>query len=206
MTRKEEEGDIPTLVRKVNQKPYDLPGNSRNSWFLWNYGMVHQPKQPKGRTKQGKVPTRVGSLKDISWRIWKWKWSRVQLFVTPWTTARQAALSMEFSRQEYWSGLSFPSPGDLPNPGIKSGPPALWADSLPSEPQGKLLGGHIIQEARGGKWHGHTASYLQSKEGPALPNLAELGDQKFVPTVEAMLRDNFRSWLEVSKEELDAMD
>ena len=71
--------------------------------------------------------------------------------MTPWTTARQAALSMEFSRQEYWSGLSFPSPGDLPNPGIKSGPPALWADSLPSEPQGKLLGGHIIQEARGGK-------------------------------------------------------
>ena len=139
MTRKEEEGDIPTLVRKVNQKPYDLPGNSRNSWFLWNYGMVHQPKQPKGRTKQGKVPTRVGSLKDISWRIWKWKWSRVQLFVTPWTTARQAALSMEFSRQEYWSGLSFPSPGDLPNPGIKSGSRALVGRLCTNEPPGKAM-------------------------------------------------------------------
>ena len=44
---------------------------------------------------------------------------------------------MEFSRQEYWSGLSFSSPGDLPNPGIKPRPPALQADSLPSEPPGK---------------------------------------------------------------------
>jgi len=44
---------------------------------------------------------------------------------------------MEFSRQEYWSGLPFPSPGDLPDPGIKPGSPALQADSLPSEPPGK---------------------------------------------------------------------
>ena len=57
--------------------------------------------------------------------------------VTPWTVARQAPLSMEFSRQEYWSGLPFPSPGDLPDPGIKPGCPALQADSLPSEPPGK---------------------------------------------------------------------
>ena len=55
----------------------------------------------------------------------------------PWTIARQAPLSMEFSRQEYWSGLPFPSPGDLPDPGIKPGSPALWADSLTSEPLGK---------------------------------------------------------------------
>ena len=45
--------------------------------------------------------------------------SCVQLFVAPWTVARQAPLLMKFSRQEYWSGLSFPSPGDLPNPGIQ---------------------------------------------------------------------------------------
>ena len=45
--------------------------------------------------------------------------SRVQLFATPWTVAHQAPLSMGFSRQEYWSGLPFPSPGDLPDPGIK---------------------------------------------------------------------------------------
>ena len=54
-----------------------------------------------------------------------------------WTAARQAPLSMEFSRQEYWNGLPFPSLGDLPNPGIEPGSPALQADSLPSEPPGK---------------------------------------------------------------------
>ena len=53
--------------------------------------------------------------------------------VTPWTIACQAPLSMGFSRQEYWSGLPFPSPGDLPNPGIEPRSPALQADSLPTE-------------------------------------------------------------------------
>ena len=51
--------------------------------------------------------------------------SHVQLFVTPWTVTYQDPLSMGFSRQEYWSGLPFPSPGDLPDPGIESGSPAL---------------------------------------------------------------------------------
>ena len=55
---------------------------------------------------------------------------------TPWTVAHQAPLSMGFLRQEYWSGLPFPSSGDLPNPGIEPGSPALWADTLPSEPPG----------------------------------------------------------------------
>ena len=62
---------------------------------------------------------------------------RVLLFATPWTVAYQAPPSMVFSRQEYWSGLPFPSPGDLPNPGIEPGSPALRADALPSEPPGK---------------------------------------------------------------------
>ena len=52
---------------------------------------------------------------------------------TPWTVACQAPLSMRFSRQEYWSGLPFPSPRDLPDPGMKPGSPALQADSLPTE-------------------------------------------------------------------------
>ena len=60
--------------------------------------------------------------------------SSVQLFVTPWTVAYQASPSMGFSRQEYQSGLPFPSPGDLPDPGIKPGSPELQADALPSEP------------------------------------------------------------------------
>ena len=54
--------------------------------------------------------------------------------MTAWTAARQVALSMGFSRQEYWNGLPFPSSGDLPNPGIEPGSPALQADSLQSEP------------------------------------------------------------------------
>ena len=49
---------------------------------------------------------------------------------TPWTVAYQAALSMGFPRQKNWNGLPFPSPGDLPNPGIEPGSPALWADSF----------------------------------------------------------------------------
>ena len=65
--------------------------------------------------------------------------SRVRLFVTPWTVTRQALLSMGFSRQEYWSGLPFPSPGDLPNPGMEPGSPALQADALSSEPTRELL-------------------------------------------------------------------
>ena len=55
----------------------------------------------------------------------------------PWTVVRQAPQSMEVSRQEYWSGLLFPSLGDLPDPRIEPWSPALWADSLPSEPPGK---------------------------------------------------------------------
>ena len=62
--------------------------------------------------------------------------NRVRLFVTPWTAARQAPQSTAFSRQEYWSGLPFPSPGDLPDPGIEHGSPALEADALTSEPPG----------------------------------------------------------------------
>ena len=59
--------------------------------------------------------------------------SCVQLFVIPWTVACQTPQSMGFSRQEYWSGLPFPSPGDLPDPGIELGSPALQADSLLSK-------------------------------------------------------------------------
>ena len=56
---------------------------------------------------------------------------------TPWTVARQAPLSMEFSRQEYWSGFPFPSPGDLSTPGIEPGSPALAGTFSTAEPPGK---------------------------------------------------------------------
>ena len=78
--------------------------------------------------------------------VWIWKWkslSCVPLFVTRWTVAHQAPPSMGFFRQEYWSGLPFPSPGDLSDPGIEPRSPALQADALTSEPPGKS---HFIWE------------------------------------------------------------
>ena len=75
--------------------------------------------------------------------------SRVRLFVTLWTVDYQAPLSIEFSRQEFWSGLSGPPPGDLPNPGIDpTSPPskALKVDSLPIESPGKPFKWSIIRK------------------------------------------------------------
>ena len=74
--------------------------------------------------------------------------SHVQLFATPWTVAYQAPPSMGFSRQEYWSGLPFPSPGDFPNPGIKPRSPALQADSLTAVPPGKYLRWCLLNQGK----------------------------------------------------------
>ena len=68
---------------------------------------------------------------------WVKSLSHVRLFATSWTVACQTCHSMGFSRQEYWSGLPFPSPGDLPDPGIKPRSPTLQADSLATEPPRK---------------------------------------------------------------------
>ena len=73
---------------------------------------------------------------------WKWSCSVVSDSVIPWTVARQAPLFMEFSRQEYWRGLPFPTLGDLSDSGIKPMSPALQADSLSSEPPGKPSSGY----------------------------------------------------------------
>ena len=70
--------------------------------------------------------------------------SHVRLFATLWTVAHQAPPSMGFSRQEYWSGVPFLSPGDLPDPGIKPRSPALQAGALTSEPPGKPTDDHYI--------------------------------------------------------------
>ena len=100
---------------------------------------VHLPRCfPKPRRKRKKKERK--KVKSLS---------RVRLFETPWTVAYQAPSSMGFSRQEYWSGLPFPSPEDLPNPGIKPRSPALQADALLSEPPGKPK-----RDARKYKWNG----------------------------------------------------
>ena len=70
--------------------------------------------------------------------FWWWGFRQsCMTLATPWTVACQVPLSVRFSRQEYWRGLPFPPPGDLPNPGIEPWSPALQVDSLPTEPPGK---------------------------------------------------------------------
>jgi len=74
-------------------------------------------------------------------KLWKWmcqSFSHALFFTVPWIVAHQVPLSVEYSRQEYWNGLPFLSPRDLPNPGIEPGSSTLQADSLPSEPPESL--------------------------------------------------------------------
>ena len=121
------------------------------AWFheapRLSLGWAHDQKENEGvRLKvlfpKASFPEKEPVPTYSSRALEKWKClplSHVQLFVTPWTEAHQAPPSMGFSRQEYWSGLPFPSPGNLLDLGIKSGSPTLWADSLLSELPGKLL-------------------------------------------------------------------
>ena len=84
----------------------------------------------------------VGILEAVVFhnlRKWKKCHSVMSDSATPWTITYQVPLSMGFSRQEYWSGLPFPSPRDLPDPGIEPRSSALQADALPSEPPGKPI-------------------------------------------------------------------
>ena len=86
------------------------------------------------------VLMKVNEIDEREWNWWTWMklmkvklFSYIQLFATPRTVAHQAPLSMKFSRQEYQSGLPFPSPGDFPHAGIEPGSSALQVDALPSE-------------------------------------------------------------------------
>ena len=95
----------------------------------------------------------VWATREALWSIMKVKsLSHVQLFAIPWTVVYQASLSMGFSRQEYWSGLPFPSPGDLPDPGIEPRSPALQADTLPSKPPGKHSDSIFIYISKWSSW------------------------------------------------------
>ena len=129
-----------------------------------------QPTLKERRIKKETRTRRWGSLEvilEICLKKWKVKvksLSHIQLFATPWAIAYQTPPSMAFSRQEYWSGLPFPSPRDLPDPGIEPRSPALQADSLPSLPPGKpknigvgslslLQGNFLTQESNQGLLH-----------------------------------------------------
>ena len=85
------------------------------------------------------IPSLFVILQPLSEKKVSVSHSVVSEFATPWTKAHQTPPSMGFSRQESWSGLTFPSPGDLPNPGIEPGSSVLQADSLPPEPPGRIL-------------------------------------------------------------------
>ena len=127
--------------------PWDSPGK--------NTGGVAMPSSrgsswPRDRTHISHLlHWQAGSLPLVSpGKPNPWGWWFSHYVVSPWTIARQAPLFTGFPRQEYWSGLSFPSPGNLPDRGIKPGSPALQAYSLPTELPG-LLYGHITSQAVG---------------------------------------------------------
>ena len=101
---------------------YGLPGCALRLW-QW------------GRAEGTDLHVGLDVVKSWGKKKWKcWSLSHVWLSVIPWSVAYQAPLSMGFSRQEYWSGLPFPSPEDLPDPGIEPRSPALQTDYLPYEP------------------------------------------------------------------------
>ena len=90
---------------------------------------------------------------------------RVWLRVTPWTVACQAPLSMRFPRQEYWCGLPFPSPGDLPDPGIEPTSPAPQADSLSRAPPGKPNKSYLVLVAPPPLWRAHLSAWGEDRRG-----------------------------------------
>ena len=117
--------------REKNSEGY-IPGcnHSLSIGSLLFVYLFTRMKTSRGKEGKGEVKGEVREPKYSSL-------SCVQLFLTPWTVARQGPLSMGLSRQKYWSGLPFPSPGDFPNPGIKLVSPALAGTFFTTEPPGK---------------------------------------------------------------------
>ena len=120
------------------------PPNGFESWFLLRLaGLISLLSKGFSGVFSSTTVQRhqfFGTLLSLHPKVEKWKsLSHVQFSLTPWTVTCHAPLSMDFSRPESWRGLPFPSPEDLPNPGIKPRSPALQADSLLSEPLGSPL-------------------------------------------------------------------
>ena len=114
-------------------------------WVLYHFGQCKFWLQKWGRLLFTEVNSvlQFNSVQSLS-RVW--------LFATLWTVAHLAPLSTGFSRQEYWSGLPFPSPGDLPDPGIELRSPALQADALTSEPPGNNFS-YFTDDLHLSQWH-----------------------------------------------------
>ena len=105
-----------------------------HSWYRQETTHRDCMREPTSPEAAPKLPTSTGGL---HWLLLFRCQVTSDSFATPWTAARQAPLSMRFPRQEYWSGFPFPSPGDLPDPGIEPVSPACQVDSLTAEPRGK---------------------------------------------------------------------
>ena len=127
------------------ETPVDGQGNSQGKCCLGNVTRAHDTQRGEdhsglGARKQIRQHGTKGNTSQVdseSALCMLSRFSRVWVFATPWTVARQTPLSMGFSRQEYRSGFPCPPPGDLPDPGLKPASPALQADSIPTELSGK---------------------------------------------------------------------
>ena len=109
---------------------------AESSCLPWTYHLLFCPSKPEPGLLRGSAWGTCHSWNQ-SFCLFVWSLSHAQLFVTPWTAARQAPLSMGLPRQEYWSGLPFLSLGDLPDPGIEPTSPALAGGFFTREPAGK---------------------------------------------------------------------
>ena len=110
---------------------------SESDWIKREHTQMHQVTWEFNNRNQSRLVNCPGSTYVAvfkSLRVWKITRNVIHSIMTPWTIDNQAPLSLGFSRQEHWSGLPFPSPGDLPDPGIMPGSSAFQADSLPPEP------------------------------------------------------------------------
>ena len=134
-----------------SELPFPLPGD------LPDLGM--EPEYPASPVLSGRFFTA-----SATWEAPRVQFSSVQslscvwLFATLWIVVRQAPLSVEFSRQEYWRGLPFPLPGDLPDAGIEPVSPALQADSLPLSHQGSSRGRLLVNF----NWHNSAICAVKS--------------------------------------------
>ena len=141
---------------------------SRHQILSWVLSWSFESESGHLPWNQGRSVNTYGPLNFMcSWWTEVKLLSRVQLFAIPWTVANGAPPSMGFSRQEYWSGLPFPSPGELPDPGIEPGSPALQADALLSEPQGKPSW-----------WKDQTSCTKLCHHVPMLSSLEDSGSEK----------------------------
>ena len=126
----------------VHQAPLSVGFSKQEYWSGLPFPSPGDLPDPISEIKLGSPTSQADALTSEQPGNHKMKvksLSCVRLFATPWTIAHQASLSTGFSKQEYWSGLPFPSPGDLPNLGIEPGSPALQAGFLASDPPGKCI-------------------------------------------------------------------